>query len=162
MPSITPFLWFEGEAEEAAEFYVSIFPNSRIDDVSRYGDAGPGPSGSAMVVEFVLDGREMMAINGSPGAQPPSDGPQRGSIALYVGCATQAEVDRLWDRLCDGGKELQCGWVVDRFGVTWNVVPDGLSDYLGGDDPKGAQRAMQAMLQMRKLDVDAIRRAYEG
>ncbi len=161
MQNIVPFLWFDGDAEEAASFYVSVFKNSRITDVSRYGEAGPGPAGSAMVVEFELDGQEFMALNGGP-TESGSPGPAPGSIALYVNCETQAEVDRLWEKLSEGGKKVQCGWLTDKYGFSWNIVPAGLSDYIGGPDPQGAQRAMKAMLQMQKLDIDALKRAYEG
>lgn len=158
---IIPFLWFNGNAEEAARFYVSTFKNSKIGNVSRYGDAGPGPAGSAMVVEFQLEGQDFMALNGGEGSQHPQ-GPYPGSVALYVDCETQPEVDRLWDALTDGGKELQCGWVADKYGVVWNIVPSGIQRYVAGDDPIKAQRAMQAMLQMQKLDIDELKRAYDA
>jgi predicted 3-demethylubiquinone-9 3-methyltransferase (glyoxalase superfamily) len=161
MQKIVPFLWFENQAEEAAQYYVSIFKNSRITNVSRYGEAGPQPAGTAMVVEFELEGQELMALNGGPSEKPP-EGPYQGSIALYVSCETQAEVDKLWDQLAEGGRKVQCGWVVDKYGFAWNIVPKGLSDYIGGKDPEGAERAMKAMLQMQKLDIDELRRAYEG
>lgn len=161
MSSIAPFLWFNTQAEEAAKFYVSIFKNSKITNVSHYGEAGPMPAGLAMVVEFELDGREFMALNGGETGTAPS-GPYQGSIALFVTCDTQADVDRLWDQLKEGGRTIQCGWLTDRYGVTWNIVPAGLSDYIAGDDPEKAARAMKAMLAMEKLDVDELRRAYEG
>jgi predicted 3-demethylubiquinone-9 3-methyltransferase (glyoxalase superfamily) len=161
MATITPFLWFTGQAEEAANFYVSIFNNSKITDVSRYGEAGPGPSGSVMTVDFVLDGQEFMAIN-APSDSPPERnddaGFAQGSIALFVSCATQAELDKLWDKLAEGGKKLPCGWVSDRYGVAWNLVPEGLRDVLAGDDEERSQRAFRAMLQMGKLDIDELRR----
>jgi predicted 3-demethylubiquinone-9 3-methyltransferase (glyoxalase superfamily) len=161
MQKITPFLWFDRNAEEAANFYVSIFKNSKIDHVSRCGDAGPGPAGSAMVVEFSLEGQEFMALNGGQtGVEAPS-APYPGAIALYVDCETQSEVDRLWAHLCDGGKKLQCGWVTDKFGVTWNIVPAGLRDVLSGPDAERSERAMKAMLQMEKLDINELRRVYE-
>ncbi len=163
MPSITPFLWFEGDAEEAANFYVSVFKNSKITDVSRYGEAGPGPAGSVMTVEFELDGQPFMAIN-APSGDPavPSGSFSQGKIALFTSCETQAELDALWDKLSDGGKQLPCGWVADRYGFSWNIVPQGLRDVLGGDDPERAQRAMHAMLQMSKLDINELRRAYNA
>jgi predicted 3-demethylubiquinone-9 3-methyltransferase (glyoxalase superfamily) len=161
MQKIVPFLWFDGDAEEAAEFYISVFQNSRVADVSRYGEAGPGPAGTAMVVEFELAGQEFMALNGGP-TENGSPGPAPGSIALYVNCETQAEVDRLWEKLSEGGKKVQCGWLTDKYGFSWNIVPAGLSDYVAGPDPEKAQRAMKAMLRMQKLDIDALRRAYEG
>jgi predicted 3-demethylubiquinone-9 3-methyltransferase (glyoxalase superfamily) len=163
MPSITPFLWFTGQAEEAADFYVSIFKNSKITDVKRYGEAGPGPEGSVMTLEFELDGQEFMAIN-APSSDPqvPSDAFSQGKIALFVSCKTQAELDELWDKLSEGGKQLPCGWVADRYGFAWNLVPEGLLDVLGGNDEERSQRAMRAMLQMNKLDIDELRRVYNA
>lgn len=160
MQQIIPFIWFNGEAEEAVNRYVSLFPNSKIERVSRYGEAGPLPAGTVMTIEFQLDGQDVMALNGGPGNAP--GGPYPGAVALFVSCEEQSDVDRIWDGLKDGGEPLQCGWVRDRFGVVWNIVPRGLGDYVGGEDEAGANRAMQAMLQMEKLDIDALRRAYEG
>lgn len=163
MASITPFLWFTGEAEEAANFYVSIFKNSKITDVTRYGEAGPGPEGSVMTVGFELDSQEFMAINApSNDPQPPSDNFSQGKIALFVSCETQAELDELWDKLSAGGEKLPCGWVADRYGFAWNIVPQGLRDVLGGPDEERAQRALRAMLQMSKLDIDELRRVYNA
>jgi predicted 3-demethylubiquinone-9 3-methyltransferase (glyoxalase superfamily) len=164
MPSITPFLWFTGQAEEAAEFYVATFKNSKITDVSHYGDAGPGPAGSVMTIDFELDGQSFMAINApSNDPQVPADDFSQGKIALFVSCKTQAELDELWDKLSSGGgKQLPCGWVADRFGFAWNLVPEGLRGVLGGDDEERSQRAMQAMLQMQKLDIDELRRVYNA
>ena len=163
MPSITPFLWFTGQAEEAADFYVSIFKNSKITDVSRYGEAGPGPAGSVMTIEFELDGQPFMAINAPSGDERvPSDNFSQGKIALFVSCKTQAELDELWGKLSQGGKELPCGWVADRYGFAWNLVPEGLRDVLGGNDEERSQRAMRAMLQMGKLDIDELRRVYNA
>lgn len=163
MPSITPFLWFTGQAEEAAKFYVSVFKSSKINDVSRYGEAGPGPEGSVMTVDFELDGQPMMAIN-APSDDPnvPADSFSQGKIALFVSCETQAELDELWDKLSSGGQKLPCGWVADRYGFAWNIVPQGLRDVLGGPDEERAQRAMQAMLRMSKLDIDELRRVYNA
>ena len=159
MQKIVPFLWFNDEAENAAKYYVSIFKNSKIENVSRYGEAGPGPKGAAMVVEFQLEGQEFMALNGfSPAASSEEQPP----IALFVNCETQAEVDALWDKLSEGGEKLPCGWLRDKYGFSWNIVPAGLVDVIGGPDPVKAQRAMKAMLQMQKLDIDELRRAYEG
>jgi len=155
MQKIVPFLWFENKAEEAADFYVSIFKDARIENVSRYGDAGPLPSGTVMVVEFQLEGQEFMALNGGQPAEPSQ------AIALFVNCETQSEVDRLWDKLSEGGEKLQCGWLRDKYGFSWNIVPAGLSELLGSGDRPKAQNAMKAMLQMEKLDIDALRRAYE-
>jgi predicted 3-demethylubiquinone-9 3-methyltransferase (glyoxalase superfamily) len=158
---IVPFLWFDGNAEEAVNFYVSIFENSKVGDISRYGESGPGPAGTAMVVEFQLAGQDFMALNGGQTGAT-NAGPAPGAIALYVNCKTQAEVDRLWEKLSEGGKKVQCGWLSDKYGFSWNIVPEGISDYIAGPDPEKAQRAMQAMLQMEKLDIDALKRAYEG
>ncbi|MGB8520212.1 MAG: VOC family protein [Candidatus Tumulicola sp.] len=163
MPSITPFLWFAGQAEEAVDYYVSIFKNSRITDTSRYGDAGPGPAGSVMTIEFELDGQEFMAINApSDSSEPSAEEFSQGKIALFVSCETQAELDALWDKLSEGGTQLPCGWVADRFGFSWNLVPQGLRDVLGGGDEERSQRAMRAMLQMGKLDIDELRRVYNA
>ena len=163
MPSITPFLWFTGKAEEAANFYVSIFKNSKVTDVTRYGEAGPGPAGSVMTVEFELDGQPFMAIN-APSHDPevPSDNFSQGKIALFVSCKTQAELDALWEKLSQGGKKLPCGWVADRYGFAWNLVPEGLRDVLSGKDEERSQRALRAMLQMGKLDIDELRRVYNA
>lgn len=161
MQKIVPFLWFDGNAEEAAHFYVSIFKNSKVGDISRYGDAGPGPAGSAMIVEFQLNGQDFMALNGGQTGSTAS-GPFPGSIALYVNCETQAEVDDLWEKLSEGGQKVQCGWLTDKYGFSWNIVPEGISNYIAGPDPQKAQRAMQAMLQMQKLDINELKCAYEG
>lgn len=158
---IVPFIWFNGEAEEAVNFYVQLFKNSKIERVSHYGEAGPLPAGTVMTMEFQLDGQDMMALNGGPGSGIP-DGPYPGAVALFVSCETQGDVDKLWDGLLEGGESMSCGWVKDRFGVVWNIVPRGLGDYVGGDDEEGATRAMQAMLKMQKLDIEELRRAYEG
>jgi predicted 3-demethylubiquinone-9 3-methyltransferase (glyoxalase superfamily) len=163
MPSITPFLWFSGQAEEAANFYVAIFKNSKITDVSRYGDAGPGAAGSVMTIDFELDGQPFMAINAPMGdPQPRGDEFPQGKIALFVSCETQPELDALWEQLSEGGKQLPCGWVADRYGFAWNLVPAGLRDVLGGDNEERSQRAMRAMLQMGKLDIDELRRVYNA
>jgi predicted 3-demethylubiquinone-9 3-methyltransferase (glyoxalase superfamily) len=163
MQKITPLLWFEGLAEEGAEFYVSIFKDSKIDNVSRYEEGGPGKPGSAMMVEFALEGQDFMALNGG-GEGEADDVPTmpRGSIALFITCETQEEVDRLWDALGDGGEILQCGWLKDKYGFAWNIVPQGLAELLGDPDREKAQRAMQAMLAMKKLDINALRRAFDG
>jgi predicted 3-demethylubiquinone-9 3-methyltransferase (glyoxalase superfamily) len=161
---ITPLLWFEGLAEEAAQFYVSIFKDSKIDNVSRYGEAGPGEPGKAMMVEFTLEGQDFMALNGgrNEGEVDGTATLPRGSIALFITCETQAEVDRLWDALGEGGQILECGWLKDKYGFAWNIVPQGLGDLLGDPDREKAQRAMEAMLQMKKLDINELRRAFEG
>ena len=152
--SITPFLWFDTCAEEAANFYVSLFPNSRITHVSRYGDAGPGPKGSAMVVAFELDGRRFTALNGGP-AHKLSE-----AFSLLVDCTDQADIDLLWQALTD--KPNVCGWTKDRFGLSWQIVPRVLPELLGGPDPEKAQRAAQAMIKMEKLDIAALLAAREG
>jgi len=156
MQKITPFLWFDTQAEQAAGFYVTLFPNSQITGTSRYGEAGPGQPGSVMTVTFRLDGQEFVALNGGPEFKFTP------ALSFFVDCADQAEVDRLWSALTDGGQEVQCGWLTDRFGLSWQIVPSGLTEVLNGPDPAGAQRAMQAMLQMKKLDIGALRRAYAG
>jgi predicted 3-demethylubiquinone-9 3-methyltransferase (glyoxalase superfamily) len=160
---ITPLLWFTGEAEDAVNFYVSIFKDSKIDKISRYGDAGPGPKGNVMMVEFTLEGQEFMALNGGVAAGlETTDVPPRGGIALFVTCETQDELDRVWDRLGEDAEILQCGWLRDKFGFAWNIVPAGMMEYLGHDDPEKRERAIKAMMQMKKLDLEALRKAAEG
>jgi predicted 3-demethylubiquinone-9 3-methyltransferase (glyoxalase superfamily) len=156
MQKITPFLWFDNQAEEAVDLYVSIFKNSRIDSITRYGPGGPGPEGSVMTIAFQLDGQDFVALNGGPVFTFTP------AISFYVSCRSQEEVDDLWEKLSTGGAEEQCGWLKDRFGVSWQVVPKQIGDYLGGPDPEGAARANAAMLQMQRLDVEALRLAYEG
>ena len=159
---IAPLLWFSDEAEEAANYYVSIFANAKIGNVTRYGDAGPGPKGAVMMVEFTLEGQDFMALNGgAAGAKVEGDVLPRGGIALFVTCDTQAELDRVWDKLGEGGAFVRCGWLTDKFGVAWNVVPKGMGEYLGHPDPAKRERAMKAMMDMVKLDIDALRRATE-
>ena len=150
--SITPFLWFDSEAEEAAFFYVSLFENSRIIHVSRYGDAGPGPKGSAMVVAFELLGRRFTALNGGP-AQKLSE-----AFSLLVDCTDQAEIDRLWEKLGEGGAYNVCGWLKDRFGLSWQINYAGLPDLMTGD-PGKAGRVMAAMMSMTKIDIRALENA---
>jgi predicted 3-demethylubiquinone-9 3-methyltransferase (glyoxalase superfamily) len=151
---ITPFLWFDTQAEEAANFYVSLFPNSRIRRMVRFGAAGPGPAGGVMTVAFELNGLELTALNGGPHFHFTE------AISLVVTCETQAEIDRLWDGLLAGGQESRCGWLKDRYGLSWQIVPAVLPELLGDRDPVKAQRAMQAMLKMRKLDIAALERAH--
>jgi predicted 3-demethylubiquinone-9 3-methyltransferase (glyoxalase superfamily) len=153
---ITTNLWFDTEAEEAAEFYCSVFKNSRIVDVARYTDAGPRPAGMVMVVEFELDGQRFVGINGGP------ELPFSEAISLQVSCADQAEVDYYWERLTDGGEESQCGWLKDRYGVSWQVTPEGMDEIFADPDPAKAERAMRAMFGMRKLDLAALRAAADG
>lgn len=154
MQKIKPWLWFDDQAEEAATFYVSVFERSKINDVSRYGDEGPGPAGQVMVVAFELDGVEFMALNGgSSGDYAP---------AFYVECASQEEVDRLWDRLSEGGETNVCGWLKDRYGVSWNIVPELFGELMSKSNDEQRSRVMQAMLQMTKMDCAALQRAYDG
>jgi predicted 3-demethylubiquinone-9 3-methyltransferase (glyoxalase superfamily) len=156
MPRITPNLWFDTQGLEAAEFYVSVFPNSEITDVSYYGDAGPREAGMVLTVAFLLDGQEYVAINGGP--QFTFDE----AISLLVNCADLDEVDYYWDKLSEGGEEGQCGWLKDKFGLSWQVSPPGMAEVLGDPDPERSNRAMEAMLGMRKLDVAAMRAAADG
>jgi predicted 3-demethylubiquinone-9 3-methyltransferase (glyoxalase superfamily) len=153
MPKITPCLWFDDNAEEAVNFYVSIFKNSEITNVSRFPEGAPGPVGKVMTMSFKLDGQEFMALNGGPAFNFTE------AISLFVNCETQAEVDAYWYQLSAGGEESQCGWLKDRFGLSWQIVPNELGELLGDPDPGKSQRVMQAMLQMRKLDIDALRKA---
>ncbi len=155
MPKITPFLWFDNQAEEAMNLYVSLFKNSKILSVTRYGEGGPGPQGTVMTATFQLDGQEFMALNGGPYFKFTE------AISLFVNCQGQEEVDELWEKLSEGGEEGQCGWLKDRYGLSWQIIPTALGEMLGDEDPKKAQNVMQAMLQMRKIDVAALRRAYD-
>jgi len=155
MPKITPFLWFDGQAEEAAGFYVSIFPNSRILSVTRYGEAGPGPAGSVMTVVFELDGQRFIALNGGPQFKFTE------AISFSVDCGTQEEVDRYWERLSLDGEEGPCGWLTDKYGLSWQVNPALLGKMLADPDPRKSERVMGAMLKMRKIDIAALREAYE-
>jgi predicted 3-demethylubiquinone-9 3-methyltransferase (glyoxalase superfamily) len=156
MPQITPFLWFDTEAEEAAEFYCSIFPNSKITNVSHYTEAGPMPAGTVMTVSFVLDGQEFTGLNGGPEFTFDE------AISFFINCADQAEVDHYWDELSDGGEEGPCGWLKDRYGVSWQVVPAGLMELVTGADRGRAQRAMQAMFGMKKIDLAAMQAAADS
>jgi predicted 3-demethylubiquinone-9 3-methyltransferase (glyoxalase superfamily) len=151
---ITPFLWFDHQAEEAANFYVSIFPNSKIIKVLRYGGAGPGPAGSVMTVEFQLDGRSFVALNGGPHFKFTE------AISFVVNCQTQDEVDAYWEKLSAGGTEVQCGWLKDTFGLSWQIVPTALPELLSDPDPEKSQRVMKAMLTMKKLDIRALKQAH--
>ena len=156
MPAITPFLWFNDKAEEAANFYVSIFPNSKILSVSRYGDAGPGPKGSVMTVNFELDGHAFTALNGGPHY---SFTP---GVSFLVPRDTQQKVDHYWQKLTAGGKPVQCGWLEDKYGLSWQIAPKALFRLMKEKDPAAAQGVMQAMLQMVKLDVAGLEQAAEG
>lgn len=153
---ITPFLWFETGAEEAAKFYCSVFKNSKMGEVSRYPEGSPHPAGTAMTASFELEGLRFTALNGGPYYK------MTGAVSFYVDCETQAEVDYYWNALGEGGTEHQCGWLTDKFGVTWQIIPSALPRLLGGDDREGANRAMAAMMQMVKLDVATLERAYRG
>lgn len=153
---ITPFLWFDTEAEDAANFYTSVFPNSRIVAVSHYGAAGPRPAGMVMTVAFELNGQRVTALNGGP--EPKFNH----AVSFVINCESQDEVDRYWDLLTDGGQEVACGWLTDRFGLSWQVVPEGLIELITDADPERAQRATEAMLSMTKLDLEAVRRAADG
>lgn len=155
MQKITPFLWFDGKAEEATNFYTSIFPNSKIVSVMRYGEAGPGAKGSVMSATFELHGQEFMALNGGPMF---SFSP---AISLFVQCETQEEVDKFWEKLSEGGEKQRCGWLKDKFGVSWQVVPTVLGQLLQDKDAEKSKRVMHAMLQMDKLDITGLQRAHE-
>jgi predicted 3-demethylubiquinone-9 3-methyltransferase (glyoxalase superfamily) len=152
---ITPFLWFDGQAEEAANFYTSIFENSRILDIARYGEAGPGAKGAVMTISFELEGQKFVGLNGGPHYKFTP------AISFYISCQTQEEVDYFWNQLLEGGKPSQCGWLTDKFGVSWQVVPDALIEFLQDEDREKAQRVMQAMLQMVKIDINKLKKAYE-
>lgn len=153
MRNITPCLWFDTEAEEAADFYTSVFDDSRILEVTRYGEAGPRPAGSVMTVSFELDGQEFVALNGGPEFRFTE------AISFQVSCGSQEEVDRFWDALSEGGEEGPCGWLKDRYGVSWQVVPTRLTELLADPDPERSQRAMAAMLGMRRIVIDELERA---
>jgi predicted 3-demethylubiquinone-9 3-methyltransferase (glyoxalase superfamily) len=153
---ITPNLWFDTEAEEAAGFYTSVFKNSRIVNVARYTEAGPRPAGTVMTVEFELDGQRFVGINGGP--QFTFDE----AVSFQITCKDQEEVDYYWERLSEGGEEGQCGWLKDRYGLSWQVVPTGMAEVFNNPDPERAKRAMEAMLGMRKLDIATLRSAADG
>lgn len=157
MTEISPCLWFDGKAEEAARFYVSLLPNSRIDAVVPFATETPGGSpGNTMLVEFTLAGSRYSALNGGPYFQFTP------AISLYVNCADQAEVDRLWNALLDGGTPMQCGWITDRYGLSWQIIPEALSRMVKDKDSARAKRVMEAMMQMIKIDVATIEKAYQG
>src|SRR5712671_3568482 len=156
MPTITPFLWFDDRAEEAMNFYTSIFKDSKVGSVTRYGDAGPGPKGSVMSATFQLLGQDFMALNGGPHFTFTP------AISFFVSCETQAEVDELWEKLTAGGREVQCGWLQDKFGVSWQIVPKTLMELMRDKDPVKSQRVFKAMLQMTKIDIEGLKRAYRA
>lgn len=153
MQTITPFLWFHTQAEEAANYYVSIFKNSKITTVTRYGEAGPGPKGTAMTVVFELDGQEFIALNGGPHFKFTE------AVSFSVSCTTQEDVDEYWEKLSAGGQEGQCGWLKDKFGLSWQVNPTILGQLLSSPDPQKAKRVMEAMLQMKKIDIAVLQQA---
>jgi predicted 3-demethylubiquinone-9 3-methyltransferase (glyoxalase superfamily) len=151
---ITPFLWFDNQAEEAARFYVSVFKNAEVVHISHYGKAGPGPAGSVMVVAFRLDGQDFLALNGG------SQYTFTEATSFLIDCESQEEVDYYWDKLTEGGEPGPCGWLKDKFGLSWQVVPGILTDFLHDDDPAKADRVMQAMLQMGKIDIARLQAVY--
>jgi predicted 3-demethylubiquinone-9 3-methyltransferase (glyoxalase superfamily) len=156
MQKITTFLWFDGQAEEAAVFYTAIFKDSKILNVSRYGEGAPTPAGTAMVVTFTLNGQEFMALNGGPEFR------FNEAISLFVTCDTQQEVDQYWDVLCEGGEPGPCGWLKDKFGLSWQIVPTVLGELLSDSDPDKSRRVMEAMLKMSKIDIDLLKEAHAG
>ena len=156
MQSITPFLWFDGNAEEAIDFYVSIFRDSKVESVSRWGEGGPGPKGTVMSATFRLAGQKFMALNGGPQFKFTE------AISLFVSCETQEEIDDLWEKLSAGGSKERCGWLTDRYGLSWQVVPSVLGPLMGDPDPGKSKRVVAPMLQMTKLDIAALKRAHEG
>jgi predicted 3-demethylubiquinone-9 3-methyltransferase (glyoxalase superfamily) len=155
MQKITPFLWFNGQAEEAMNFYISVFKNSKAGKVTRWGEAGPGPKGSVMSVRFELDGQEFFALNGGPAFTFTP------AISMFVDCKTQAEVDELWEKLSAGGEKSRCGWLKDKYGLSWQIIPAALGELMNDPDPEKSKRVMQAMMQMGKIDIDGLKRAHE-
>lgn len=156
MSKITPFLWFDNQAEEAMNFYVSLFKNSSVGSVSRYGEGAPVPAGTVMSATFELDGQPIMALNGGPQFK------FNEAISFYVDCEDQTEVDALWNKLCEGGQPGPCGWLKDRFGLSWQIIPKALGQLMGDPDPAKSQRVMQAMLKMSKIEVADLQKAYNG
>ena len=154
MQKIVPFLWFNDQAEEAVNFYVSLFPNSKVTSMSRHGDAGPGPKGSVMSATFQLDGQEFHALNGGPHYTFTP------AISMFINCESQQEVDTLWEKLSAGGRKDRCGWLQDRYGLSWQVIPKALGEMLRDKDPQKSKRVMQAMLQMDKIDIAELKQAY--
>jgi predicted 3-demethylubiquinone-9 3-methyltransferase (glyoxalase superfamily) len=156
MQKIVPYLWFDDKAEEAANLYVSVFKNSKISNVHRYGKAGPGPEGSVMMVNFQLEGQEFMALNGGPHFKFTP------AISLFVNCDSQEEVDVLWEKLSAGGRKDRCGWLQDKYGLSWQIIPTALARLMSDPDPEKSSRVMQAMLQMDKIDIRKLKEAYEN
>jgi predicted 3-demethylubiquinone-9 3-methyltransferase (glyoxalase superfamily) len=155
MQKITPFLWFNDKAEEAMNFYVSIFNSSKVGRVSRYGEAGPGPKGTVMSATFQLEGQEFFALNGGP------QFPFTQAISLFVDCKTQKEVDELWEKLSEGGEKGQCGWLKDKYGLSWQIIPSALGEMLGDPDPVKSGNVMKAMLTMKKIDIEVLKQARD-
>jgi predicted 3-demethylubiquinone-9 3-methyltransferase (glyoxalase superfamily) len=153
MQKITPFLWFDDKAEEAANFYISIFKNSKMGGITRYGEAGPGPKGTAMSVTFQLEGQEFFALNGGPHYKFTP------AISLFVDCKSQEEVDELWEKLSAGGRKDRCGWLTDKFGLSWQIIPSVLGELLNDKDADKSQRVMKAMLKMDKIEIEALKQA---
>ena len=156
MQKITPFLWYDTQAEEAANFYVSIFKNSKILSLTRNGDAAPGPKGSVLTAEFELEGQKFIALNGGPNFKFTE------AVSFMVNCETQEEVDYFWEKLLEGGKEVECGWLKDKYGLCWQIVPTMLLELLQDKDPEKANRVMQAMMKMVKIDIETLKRAAAG
>jgi predicted 3-demethylubiquinone-9 3-methyltransferase (glyoxalase superfamily) len=156
MQKITPFLWFDNNAEEAVKFYTSVFKNSKTGRIARYGDAGPGPKGSVVTIDFELNGQKFIALNGGPEFK------FNESISFMVECESQQEVDYYWEKLTAGGQEVQCGWLKDKFGLSWQVTPTALLKMIADPDPAKANRVMTAMLKMIKIDLPTLKRAYDG
>jgi predicted 3-demethylubiquinone-9 3-methyltransferase (glyoxalase superfamily) len=156
MQKITPFLWFDGNAEEAVNFYTSIFKDSKILDMNRYPEGGPAPKGTVMSATFILNGQEFIALNGGPHFKFTE------AVSFFVDCKTQAEVDELWGKLSAGGQEQQCGWLKDKFGLSWQIIPSILGKLMTDKDPQKSKRVMQAMMKMKKIDISALKKAHEG
>jgi|SRR5580700_5635294 predicted 3-demethylubiquinone-9 3-methyltransferase (glyoxalase superfamily) len=156
LQKITPFLWFDDQAEEATRFYTSLFPNSRIETVTYYGEAGPGPKGSVMTVAFELDGQKFAALNGGPAFKFTE------AVSFVVNCETQQEVDEMWEKLSAGGQVIDCGWLKDKYGLAWQIVPTVLFEMIADPDAERKERVMRAMFQMKKLDIAALEAAYRG
>lgn len=157
MPKITPFLWFDDQAEAAVDFYLSVFPGSRVTQVVRYGEGGPGAAGSVMAINFELGGNAFVALNGGPAHYGFDE-----SVSFVIDCATAEDVDHYWEALTDGGEEVACGWLRDRYGISWQVIPSELPSLLADPDPERSKRATQAMMTMKKLDIRAMKEAADG
>jgi|SRR3990172_2693167 len=155
MQKITPFLWFDDQAEQAVNLYTSIFKNSKIGSIARYGEGGPRPAGMVMTITFQLDGQEFMALNGGP------EFAFTEAISFFVNCETQAEIDELWEKLSAGGEKGRCGWLKDKYGLSWQIVPTALGELMQGKDAERSRRVMEALLQMDKLDIEKLKLAYE-